>query len=290
MALVRQILDAGIDLETASLEKVRRSFDRLMQLFGGLDVDTQPVELPGVDSTPLQAEWVGDPSASSTVLYLHGGGYVIGSPRSHRALASRLATAAEARVLLLDYRLAPEHPLPAASDDAFTAYRWLLDQGDGPLAVAGDSAGGALTLLLGTRVVAADLPRPKALAVFSPWADFEAHTPSLLTANDPLLDRDDLLRMAGEALAGQSPRDPALTPLYADLTDLPPVLIQVGGDDGLLDDSYDLAARLAAAGVDATVDTWPYMIHVWHLFAGRLDEGARALRQAGVWLKNHLEN
>ncbi len=238
----------------------------------------------------VAAEWVCAPNAAAdrAVLYLHGGGYVIGSVNTHRDLMSRISRAAGARVLGLDYRLAPENPFPAAVDDAVAAYRWLLGQGLKPnkIAVAGDSAGGGLTVAALLAIRDAKLPAPAAGVCMSPWVDLEGIGESMKTraAVDPVVQREGLLGMAAAYLGGKNPRTPLAAPLYAELKGLPPLLIQVGNDETLLDDSTRLAEKAKAAGVNVKLEVWPEMIHVWQMFAAFLPEGQQAVEGIGKFV------
>ncbi len=239
----------------------------------------------------VPAEWQIAPNADAgrTILYLHGGGYCVGSMNTHRDLASRLSRAAAARVLLIDYRLAPEHPHPAAVDDATAAYRWLLAHGATPARTvsAGDSAGGGLTVATLLALRDARVPLPAAGVCLSPWVDLEAIGESMTTkaAVDPMVQRDGLLGMAAAYLAGQNPRTPLASPLYADLSGLPPLLIQVGTAETLLDDATRLAERARKAGVTVTLEPWEDMIHVWQAFAMVLPEGQQAVERIGEFVR-----
>ena len=201
-----------------------------------------------VDADGVPAEWVAAPGIDSqrAVLYLHGGGYAIGSINTHRRLAYDISAASSARVLLIDYRLAPEHPFPAAVDDAAKAWRWLLQQGftSDRLAIAGDSAGGGLTIATLVNLRDRKLGLPACAVAISPWIDLEGQGASITTraAQDPMVQKAGLLWMAGLYLAGKDPRTPLAAPLHADLTGLPPVLVQVGTAETLLDDSTAPAA------------------------------------------------
>lgn len=226
------------------------------------------------------------------VLYLHGGGYVSGSIRMYRDLARRLSEAAGARVLLLDYRLAPEHPYPAAVDDALSAYRALLDLGLDPsrIAIAGDSAGGGLTLA--TLVAARDegLPMPAAAWVISPWTDLAYRGESLERNReaDPMI-RVELIRPTAALYLGDAhPETPLASPIYAQLHGLPPTSIHVGSTEVLLDDSIRLAARLREHGGSVDVRVYDDLPHVFHLFAPYVRESRAAIREAGAFLGSHL--
>jgi epsilon-lactone hydrolase len=227
-----------------------------------------------------------------TILYLHGGGFVTGSPRLFRHLTWRLAAAARARLLAIDYRLAPEHPFPAALDDVFAAYRWFLDEGVEPrrLALVGDSAGGGLALSLLLRLRDDGIALPAAAAVMSPWTDL-ALTGQSLRANsaaDPMLDAAMLPRLVGAYLAGADPLDPYASPLYGDPAGLPPILLQAGGDEILRDDTTRLAERLRLAGCEAVLEIWPRMPHDWHVFASLMPEARRAIARIGRFLDVRL--
>jgi epsilon-lactone hydrolase len=241
------------------------------------------------------AEWIRPAGAwnDAALLYLHGGGYVIGSPRSHRHLAEAIARAAGIACLLPDYRLAPEHPFPAAVDDALAAYRSLVEQrkiAPGSVAVAGDSAGGGLTAVTLLAIRQAGLPVPGAAVCISPWTDLTCSAPSYGTkaASDPLVARPGITVMAQEYLGATDPRTPLASPLFADLRGLPPLLIQVGSEEVLLDDATRLAQQACAAGVDATLEVWDSMIHVWHWFLPWLDEAQSAVDKIGAFLRERL--
>jgi epsilon-lactone hydrolase len=248
------------------------------------------VAVTGVAAPVAPAEWLVPPSTRPDVviLYLHGGGYVIGSPRSHRHLAAAIARAAAARALVLDYRLAPEHPFPAALDDAVAAYRWLLDRGIRParLVLAGDSAGGGLTVAALVALRDRGLPLPAAAVCISPWVDLTCSAGSYArnAAADPIVRAGLIAEMARAYLAGADPKTPLASPLYADLRGLPPLLIQVGSDEVLLDDATGLAQRGRAAGVETTLEVAPRMVHVWHWFLPMLDEAQTAIDGIGAFV------
>jgi phosphinothricin tripeptide acetyl hydrolase len=285
----------GIDVVRAHLAKIppattvaekRAQYDRAERVFPvPPDVAVARVQAPAA------AEWLEPPAAraGAAVVYFHGGGYVIGSPCSHRHLAAAIARAARAAVLLPDYRLAPEHPFPAAVDDAVAAYRWLLDRGHAPerTLFAGDSAGGGLTVAALLAVRDRGLPRPAAGVCISPWVDLTLSGASYGTraASDPIVTRDGVLEMARAYLGPTPATTPLASPLFADLAGLPPLLIQVGSEEVLLDDSVVLAERAKAAGVDATLQIWPDMIHVWHWFLPMLDEAQAAVDTIGAFVQ-----
>jgi len=227
------------------------------------------------------------------LLYLHGGGYVIGDSWGYRPLWSGLAAACGARGLGVDYRLAPEHPFPAAVEDAAAAYRWLLDQGHAPgsIVLAGDSAGGGLVVAALVEARRRGLPAPAGALVLSPWADLACEAPSITekAAEDPTLTTPGLVNCARQYLAGRPAAEPLASPVHAELEGLPPLLIQVGSVEILLDDAVRLARRAGAAGVDVRLEIWPGMPHVWHAFAFMLDEGRQAIESAGAFLKSRLD-
>jgi len=249
------------------------------------DVRDEPIDIDGVE-----AEWTVAPESRDdhAIVYFHGGGYAIGSIASHRGLVTHLARAARCRVLNVGYRLAPESPYPAALDDATRAYQHALASGldPGKLALAGDSAGGGLTLATLLRLRDEGLPLPAAAVGLSAWTDLTLQAASIRerAARDPMV-TEPMLRMMADAYAGEHDlRTPGISPRHAELRGLPPLLLQVGTDEILYDDSADLALRARAAGVDVTFDPWEDMIHVWHAFADLLPEGKQAIDRVGRWL------
>ncbi len=237
------------------------------------------------------AEWLRAPGALAerAILYFHGGGYVMGSPTTHRALAGEISRAAQAAVLLVDYRLAPEDPFPAAVEDGVASFRWLLAQGFAAkqMAVAGDSAGGGL--VVATLVSARDqgLTMPGAAVCISPWSDLTCSNESYQTRADadPLVASGSISEMTGAYLQGADPKNPLASPNFADLRALPPLLIHVGTDEVLLDDSIKLDKKAKADGVDSTLEIWDDMIHVWHAFHPMLPEGKQAIQRVGSFLR-----
>ncbi|HEX7776289.1 MAG TPA: alpha/beta hydrolase, partial [Parvibaculum sp.] len=227
------------------------------------------------------------------IMYVHGGGYVIGSVTSHRHLATELGRAAGTRTLSLDYRLAPEHPFPAAVDDALAGYRFLIAQGiePGNIAIAGDSAGGGLTVATLLAIRDAGLPQPACGFCISPWVDMEAVGNSMTTqaAIDPMVQKDGLLGMAAAYLNGANPRAPLAAPIHADLRGIAPLLIQVGSAETLLDDSTRLASKAGAVDVNVTLQVWPEMIHVWHFFHPMLGAARRAIADAGTYIGKAMD-
>jgi acetyl esterase/lipase len=273
--------------DTLTVAQRRAQYERAEKFF-----PTPPeVKVEQVTASTVPAEWLSPPGARAdgAVLYLHGGGYVIGSPRSHRHLAAAIGAAVAAPVLLPDYRLAPEHPFPAAVDDAVASYRWLLGRSLAPsrLVIAGDSAGGGLTVATLLALRDAGLPRPAAGVCISPWVDLTCGGASYATRAeaDPIVKRESVANMATAYLAGADAQEPLASPLFADLRGLPPLLIQVGDDEVLLDDAVQLAERARKAGVDAALEVADEMVHVWHWFFPMLDEGQAAIDRIGAFVR-----
>jgi acetyl esterase/lipase len=278
-----------VDESQGATEGRRRSFEKMVDDFT-IDV---PARYSRVNAGGVTAEWVAAEGASDSrvVLYFHGGGYIIGSPRTHRAMLAHLSRDSGARVLALDYRLAPEHPFPAPVEDAVSSYRWLLSEGFDPdrIALAGDSAGGGLTVAALVQIRYLGIAMAAAGVCISPWVDMEGLGESMETRAeaDPMVGKESLMVSAKTYLGGADPRAPLAAPLYADLRGLPPILIQVGDAEVLLDDSTRLTGVAREAGVEVQMDVWDDMIHVWHVFAPILPEGKKAISQAGEFIKKH---
>jgi len=266
----------------------RARFEKTAVFLGG----APDAKCEKVDAGRVPAEWVMAPGcdAGRAILYLHGGGYAIGSLNTHRRLAYDISAASAARVLLIDYRLAPEHPFPAAIDDAAAAWRWLLQQGFAAnrLAIAGDSAGGGLTIATLVNLRDKKLGLPACAVAISPWVDLEGLGNSLTTrsAQDPMVQKDGLLWMAKMYLNGKDPKTPLAAPLHADLKGLPPTLVQVGTAETLLDDAIRIAEKMHAAGVDARLAIWPNQLHVFPLFAPILSEGRDGCIEIGTFIRS----
>lgn len=240
----------------------------------------------------LMAELLSTPQADPRrlVIYYHAGGFVFGSLDSHRALCSYLAQFSGARVLNVAYRLAPEHPAPAAHDHALAAYQWALDSGYAPsaIALACDSAGGNLALSTALRARDQGLPLPAAIVALSPALDLASEGASHHTVDDPFITPELMGFFNAMYVPGGDVRSPAVTPFYsADLRGLPPVQLQVGARERLRDDAVTMAARLQAAGVEAECTVWEGMVHCWQLFAPALDEAMTSLEQAGRFIAAH---
>lgn len=276
---VRQMLAdliGGADTSFVERRAQVESFAKAFAMPGGVRVEAD--HLGGVP-----VEWiVPDGAAEAPVLFhLHGGGYVLGNPAASRPLTIAFALKSGARVVSIDYRLAPENPFPAAVEDALKAYRALLTQGFAPGGVAfgGESAGGGLVVATMLAARDAGLAMPASAFAISPWTEMACSADSFdtLAHLDPMLTRRALKEMADAYLAGASEIDPYASPLYGDLEGLPPLLIHVGSDEVLLDDAVALHARAAACGVECSLEVWDGMIHVWHMFHPMLADGDRAI-------------
>lgn len=251
----------------------------------GVEYEDVP-ELDGFWATPRT--W----DHRSAVMYLYGGGYVISSPRSRRKLAGHLANASGARALVPRYRLAPEHPFPAAVEDAAAAFHWLLDKNYDPghVFIGGDSSAGGLTAATLLKLRNDDAPLPGGGVMISPWVDLACTGESLDTraGADLTVTKQSLERMAGQYLHGADPRTPLASPLYADLSGLPPLLMTVGGDEALLDDSVRFLRVAAIAEVDATLSIGAHMQHVYPIYCGAMPEADAAVAMIGAWIRAHL--
>jgi epsilon-lactone hydrolase len=238
----------------------------------------------------VPGDWLTMPGADAArvVLYIHGGAFVLCSPRGYRPLGARIAKATRARTFLVDYRLAPEHPFPAAIQDSADAYRGILAQGVAPssIVIAGDSAGGNLVIATLLSLRDSAVPLPAAGVCISPWVDLECVGESMKSKADvdPLCTYDSMIAEAALYLNGHSARDPLASPIHADLRGLPPLLIQVGTEETLLDDSTRLARRAEESGVTVRLEVFDGMPHVWHAFASYLPEGQEAIDKIGQFV------
>ncbi|AUG76245.1 alpha/beta hydrolase [Kitasatospora sp. MMS16-BH015] len=284
-----------------TVEELRAGFRKLMagMLVPHDRIRTTPATLgdrPALrvePTTPAPATAAAAAAETGTILYFHGGGWVFGSPETALSLTGHLVARTGLGAYSVDYRLAPEHPFPAAIEDTLSAYRALLDRGTDPADVvfAGDSAGGGLAVTTCLAARDAGLPQPAAVLALSPSVDATRSGESMVTKEgiDPIFTRADLDHTGAMYLAGADPRDPLLSPaVHADLRGLPPMLIQVGANELLLDDSTRLAARAAAAGVDVILDVTAGVPHVFQCFAGVLDEADEALDRAALFLKQRV--
>ena len=278
-------------LELGTIDGSRLALEEMMSQFP-LDED---VAYEGVNAGGVAAEWIstegttGGTADDRVMLYLHGGGYVVGSMRAYRGFLSRVSRATGARVLGLEYRLAPEFPFPAAVDDSVAAYRWLLSQGIDPsrIVIGGDSCGGGLTIATLVALRYLGEPIPAAGVCISPWVDLEGTGESMTSKAevDPIVQKEMLEFMAHLYMGDRDRRTPLAAPLYADLRGLPPLLILVGTAETLLDDSTRLADRAKASGVTVELDIWEDMIHVWPIFAPVLPEGQQAIERIGEFVR-----
>jgi monoterpene epsilon-lactone hydrolase len=296
------IATAPIDLAIARIRAIYRNWNRETSVaqmrsdwdaaFGG---STAAVTFERVSAGGVDGEWIAPANApeDKAILYFHGGGFRMGSVTSHRDLIAQIALAIGCPVLAINYRLAPEHRFPAALDDALAAYGWMLGRGleRHNVAFAGDSAGGNLALAAMLALRERGLPLPVSAVLMSPWTDLAATGASYVTkANaDPIHQRPMILALAKNYLGGQGdPFDPLVSPLYADLRGLPPLLIQVGDRETVLDDSVMLAEKARAAGVDVELEIWDGMIHVFQMFGADLPEAHQAIASIAGFLNRYL--
>ncbi|HWU01822.1 MAG TPA: alpha/beta hydrolase [Novosphingobium sp.] len=292
---------APIDLLVAALragdldfgqpvEKVRADFEATLATIPvAPDIAFARTDVGGVPALQCDA-----PGADTgrVLLYMHGGAFISGSAGGYRALAAELGRSAGARCLSLDYRLAPEHPFPAAVEDGVAAYRALLADGVAPghIVLGGDSAGGGLVVAVLLALRDAGLPMPAAALAISPWADMRCAAASLAdkAEEDPSLSEAGLRMAAGLYLAGSDAAEALASPVLADLSGLPPLLIHVGSAEILIDDALALARAAGMAGVDVRLEIWPRMVHVWHAFGFMLEEGRQAIGVAGEFLRARM--
>ncbi|MHA1303183.1 MAG: alpha/beta hydrolase [Candidatus Heimdallarchaeaceae archaeon] len=276
-------------MQERSVEKKRHILEKTLSV---LKIpDKVSVEPTSIDE--MYAEWL-EPHNVNTqrvLLYLHGGAYTIGSPQTHLAFTARLSLVTSSRVLLIDYRLAPENPFPAAVEDAVRAYLWLIKEHKikpENIIVMGDSAGGGLTIATLLKLKQEGITLPAAAICISPWVDLALTGESIITRaeEDPQLAKADLQFAAEMYLQGEDPRNPLASPLYADLSGLPPLFIQVGTAEILLDDSTRIAKKAREAGVDVTLDIWDEMIHCFTLFGKLIPESKKALDNINYFIQN----
>jgi epsilon-lactone hydrolase len=289
--LVRQYLQMSKANQSpeANIETARQGLEALSALTPvAQDITVEKVEIEGI-----AAEWVTAPNAveNRVFLYLHGGAYIMGSCNTHRYLASKLSRSTAARVLVPEYRLAPEHPFPAAIEDAVSVYRWLLNSGVSSknIVIGGDSAGGGLTLATLLSLKDAGDPLPTLAVLLSPWTDMEGTGESMVTRAevDPWLSPDATRLTPALYIRDLDPRHPLVSPIYADLTGLPSLLVHVGNDEILLSDAARLVDRARAAGVEVSFKVWDDMWHVFQTFA--IPEGQQAIDEIGEFVTKHFE-
>jgi len=272
-----------------TLAETRESFDTEM---GRIPLaDNVTVESLTFGNVPAEKITPANATPGKAVLYLHGGGHVFGSIKSHRHFVSRLAVATKATAWHIDYRLAPEHPYPAAIEDALIAYRAILDSGIAPadLVVGGESAGGNLAAALLLKLKQENLPQPAGLYLLSPWLDMTTTAESYdkVGARDPMISREGIVGVA-LAYLGNQPDTPLASPVRADVAGLPPMLIQVGSEEVLLSDSTTFANNAAMTGIDVTLRVWAGMPHAWPLFHPFLRAGLPAIDEVGTWMRKRL--
>ncbi|MCF6248758.1 MAG: alpha/beta hydrolase [Desulfobacula sp.] len=248
----------------------------------------------------IPAEWLTPPKISNNrvIFYVHGGGYIAGSINSHRALASRIALAANARLLIFEYRLAPEHPFPAGLTDVNTAYQWLVNKNvldknnySKSICIMGDSAGGGLSLALLAQILNENLPKPACSILISPWIDLECNNTSHIEnrEKDPMLGQK-VLKKTARLYTDKDLSHPLISPIHNNFSGCCPVLIQVGENEVLLDDAKLLTQKLKQAGANVELEVWKDMFHVWHYFARYLSEGQRAIKIIGKFIQHHIHN
>jgi len=273
---------------TTPLETMRRDWEALHA-----PPPSVPPAIP-VSANGVDAAWIGADGLrrDRAVLYFHGGGFQMGSIETHRALAAAIAAGAGCRVLSVNYRLAPEHRFPAPLEDALAAYEWLRASGIAArhIAVAGDSAGGGLAVSLMLSLKMRGIALPAAAALMSPWTDMEASGESFETraAADPFHQRAMIKALAKTYLGGADPKDTLASPVRGDLSGLPPMLIQVGDRETVLDDARLLAERARSAGVEVRLEVWPEMVHVFQLYADAIAQGREAIAEIGAHFRAHL--
>ena len=271
------------------VDEIRTPFDRVTEIPVRHKVRVEPVQIGGVPG-----EWVSVAQADPThvLLYLHGGGYISGSPHTYRMLIAEIARVTQMRVLAPDYRLAPENPYPAAVEDAQTAYFWLLEQGIAPenIVVAGDSAGGGLTVALMLTLRESGAPLPACGVCLSPWFDLTMAGESIRANAGLDYLNEHMIRAAVQMyIQDHDPHEPLISPLYADLHGLPPLLIQAGTVDLLFDDAKRFAQRAKAAGVDITLELAENMVHVFQFFYLVSPEARQAIQQIGHFVRDHID-
>jgi epsilon-lactone hydrolase len=269
---------------------------RRLDAIGSVWPVADDVALERVDVNGLDGEWsiAPDSDASHVLMFFHGGGYCSGSIVSHRRMVTEAGRAAGMQTLAVAYRLAPEHPFPAAYDDALTAWRFLRNQGipASQIAIGGDSAGAGLTAALINRLRDANEELPACAWLVSPWIDLTMSGSTLASKDtvDPIIHKTYLNELADAYLPpGMDRKDPRVSPLYADLRGFRPILIQVGSAETLLDDATRFASAAGAADVAVTLEIWPHMIHAWHLWNAQLEPGRRALTSAGAFIRAHID-
>lgn len=272
--------------KSVAIDDIRQSYIAKMAEHPVVDdVRIEAIDMGGVPGTLITPKTV---SGDRVLFYIHGGAYIVGGPGGYHGLAAAFAVAMQARVYLPDYRLAPENPFPVPIEDTFAAYRWLVGQGQDPRSVtfAGDSAGGAMVVSVMVMARNAGVPLPAGGAALSPWANLEHTGRSMLNREglDPLNTKAGLDLMARTFLGGALPNSPEASPVFADVRGLPPILVQIGEAELMLSDAIRLASHLGENRVRVTLEVWPDMFHVWHMFQAELAEGREAIANAAAFL------
>lgn len=292
LQVVLELLNANPPVQGEDIASMREAMNAML----GAAPPPEDLSFEPVDAGGVPAEWssiVGRADSGRVVIYFHGGAYALGSVGTHRNLVAHIARRTGAHVLNVDYRLAPEHPFPAAVDDALAAYRFVLASGvpAGKIALAGDSAGGGLTAACLVALRDAGDPIPGAAVCISPWLDLSLSFPSWESKADvdPMLARDQIQLCANAYMDGADPKTPTVSPVFAELGGLPPLLVQVGTAEVLLDEAVEFAKRAEEAKVDTTLEVAQDMIHVWHAFADLLPEGRDALDTLAAFLDAKLD-
>lgn len=276
-----------LNLREAPVPRMRSRLD----FIGRLGRKAKDVEIEEAGIAGLHAEWYRPPHAlaGKVFLYLHGGAYALGSCDSHRALATRIASAANVVTVLPEYRLAPENPFPAGLQDCVAAYRALLDQGyvADDIIIGGDSAGGGLTVATMLQLRHDGTPLPRAAVLLSPFLDVSASGESMKTraGQDPWFEPENISVVIDHYCSGEDPRNPLLSPVFANVAGLPPALIHVGDDEILLSDSTRFADKLREAGIEVELEIFPELWHVFHLFVGKMPESLLAIDKIGAYIR-----
>jgi acetyl esterase/lipase len=282
----------GLDVPHLPVEKARAQFEKIAGSFlvRATGVEVEQTQIAGVD-----VDWLRPKNArkDKVLMYLHGGAYVMGSPRTHRQLVSHTVRAAGVVAVLPDYRLAPEHPFPAAIDDAVAVYRGLLKSGfrAEDIIISGDSAGGGLSVATLLQLRHAGVPMPAAAVLLSPFLDITGSGESATTRadRDPWFDIGDLHVVAGYYCPDESEwQNPLVSPVFANVAGLPPMLIQVGDDEILLSDSTRLAEKLEAEGIEVELEVWPHMWHVFQMFIRKMPESGAAVARIAAYIQKRF--
>ena len=286
--LSKRLIGASLD-PSKTIDEMRLGLKKATK-FSMLPAKT---EVTQVSYNNVSAEWVSAKNAdeNNVVLYLHGGGYNLGSPRTHREFAAHISNESCAKVLLPNYRLAPENPFPAGLEDAIASYRYLLDNGypNNKIAIAGESAGGGLTLATCLSLRDQNVPLPSSLVCLSPWTDLEITGDSIIDLEDidPMIKLASVKIQAANYIGTNDPKSPLISPIHADYIDLPPMLIHVGSDEILLDDSKRVADKAIKDGADVTLKVYDHMWHFFHVFYKLMPEAKVATKEVGAFIQKH---